>query len=173
MEIFPTDAPYLFKPGKGAQWASTSAELLASLAALFLFGWLDPSSSRKVIPISLTAGTDNQINESLSKKRATTKWPLMLINMQLSRLLSAARLHLNLVWRPRDENSEADALTNGDYDGFDTNDRVEVAYKDLPLELVHELWKTKQNFEAAKVSGADCKGGGRHSNSKKFDKSPW
>ena len=32
------DAPYLFKPGKGAQWASTSAELLASLAALFLFG---------------------------------------------------------------------------------------------------------------------------------------
>ena len=38
LEIFPTDAPYLFKPGKGAQWASTSAELLASLAALFLFG---------------------------------------------------------------------------------------------------------------------------------------
>ena len=93
--------------------------------------------------------------------------------MQLSRLLSAARLHLNLVWRPRDENSEADALTNGVYDGLDSKDRVEVTYKDLPLELVHELWKTKQNFEAAKVSGADSKGGGRHSNSKKFDKSPW
>ena len=27
-------APYLFKPGKGAQWSSASSELLASLAAL-------------------------------------------------------------------------------------------------------------------------------------------
>ena len=61
-------APYLFKPGKGAQWASTSAELLASVTALFLFGWPETSSSRRTIPISLNAGTDNQSNEALSKK---------------------------------------------------------------------------------------------------------
>lgn len=51
---------------------------------------LNPITRRKVIPISLNPGTDNQSNEALSQKRATTKWPLMLINMQLSVLL---RLH--------------------------------------------------------------------------------
>ena len=142
-------APYLFKPGKGAQWASTSAELLASLAALFLFCWLGTPSSRRTIPIAFNAGTHNQSNEALSKKRATTRWPLMLINMRLSVLLSAARLQLNLVWRPRDENPEADALTNGIFDGFEMADRSEVAYDDLPLALVHDLWKTKREFDVA------------------------
>ena len=173
LEITPTDAPYLFKPGKGAQWASTSAELLASLAALFLFGWLEPENGRKVIPISLCAGTDNQSNESLSRKRATTKWPLMLINMQLSILLSAARLQLNLVWRPRDENTEADALTNGDFSGFNPSERIQVAYGDLPLKLVHELWETKSQFDAAKELGSRDGGVSRASNTKKFDKTPW
>ena len=35
--LSPHEAPYLFKEGK-AQWASTSAELLASYVALFAFG---------------------------------------------------------------------------------------------------------------------------------------
>ena len=122
-------APYFFKPQKGAQWASTSAELLASLAALFAFGWLEVSSRRKSVPVALmNAGTDNQSNESLSQKRSTTRWPLMLVNMQLSVLLSAAKLQLYLVWRPRDQNSEADALTNGIFDGFDSADRIEFTY---------------------------------------------
>ena len=97
LDIRASDAPFLFKPGKGAQWASASAELLASLAVLHLFGWSAPSPSRTFIPVSLTAGTDYQSNDALSKKIATTRWPLMLINMQLSVLLSAVRLQLNLV----------------------------------------------------------------------------
>lgn len=86
---------------------------------------------------------------------------------------SAARLQLNLVWRPRDENAEADALTNGVFDGFDADDRIAVAYHELPLQLVHELWETKQEFEAAKIAKAIDRDRTRSSNSKKFDKSPW
>ena len=79
-------APYLFLPGKGAQWASTSAELLATLVALVAFGWTAEARSRKSLELHLVAGTDNRANEFLSRKRATTKFPLMLINMQLSSL---------------------------------------------------------------------------------------
>ena len=42
----------------------------------------------------------------------------MLINMQLSALLARARLSLNLKWRPREENVEADQLTNEQFDAF-------------------------------------------------------
>ena len=166
-------APYLFRPGKGAQWASTSAELLASLAALFAFGWLEVSARRRSLPLVLNAGTDNQSNEALSQKRATTKWPLMIINMQLSVLLSAARLQLNLVWRPRDQNTEADDLTNEKFDNFDAADRISFAYSDLPLTLLHELWETKKEFDEAKERASSSKASGPHAPSKKFDKSPW
>ena len=119
--------PYMFKPdGGGSQWASTSAELLASLCALHAFGWLDPSSSRRTVALELQAGTDNRANEALSSKRSTTKWPLMLINMQLSASLARARLSLNLKWRPREENVEADQLTNEEFEGFDIACRVDI-----------------------------------------------
>ena len=42
--LSPQEAPYLYKEGK-AQWASTSAELLASYVALFAFGLVSESRS--------------------------------------------------------------------------------------------------------------------------------
>lgn len=45
VEMSPSDAPFLFRDEK-SQCASTSAELLASLAALFEFGWLQRDAGR-------------------------------------------------------------------------------------------------------------------------------
>lgn len=108
----------------GGQWASTSAELLASLAALKAFDWLDGGRTRRTVHFSLFAGTDNRANDLLSNKRSTTKWPLMLINMELSSSLAKPRLTLDLRRRPREENTEADDLTNGDFSKFSMDDRV-------------------------------------------------
>ena len=150
--------PFLFKPGGGSQWASTSCELLASLAALKAFGWIESSRDRKTIYMTLPAGTDNKANESLSIKRASTKWPLMLINMQLSAALAKARLSLCLQWRPREENVEADDLTNEIYDKFNLADRVDLKFDDLDLSLVVSLWATREEFlrlrEEAKAHSA-------------------
>ena len=89
--------PYFFtQNGGGAQWASTSAELLASLAALRACGWLDEGRARQTVPIYLVAGRDNMANVMFSSKRSTTKWPLMLINMELSSCLERAKLSLDL-----------------------------------------------------------------------------
>ena len=96
MRLLPVDTPYFFKEDGSSQWASTSAELMASLVALHAFGWLATDRERKTLEFALTAGTDNRANESLSSKRSTTKWPLMAVNMQLSASLAKARLTLSL-----------------------------------------------------------------------------
>ena len=164
-------APYLFKAGKGAQWSSTSSELLASLAALKAFGWAEDSFDRKSVGLSIFAGSDNKGNEGLSSKRSTTKWPLMIINMQMSSVLSRAKIDLRLNWRPRDENELADALTNGDYSGVSASKRVGLKFEDIPLDVVNSLWRTKAAFDEARASPRVM--GTTSSSSRKFDKSPW
>jgi hypothetical protein len=42
LEVTPGQAPYLFNEKGETQWASTSAELLATLAALHVLGRLGP-----------------------------------------------------------------------------------------------------------------------------------
>ena len=168
------EVPYLFKPcGGGSQWASTSAELLASLAALHAFGWLTVASTRRTMALSLCGGTDNLANDSLSTKRSTTKWPLMLINMQLSAALSKARLNLRLRWRPREENVEADQLTNEIFEGFSPSLRVPLSFEDVDVRLVEELWETKLQFDAARQESKDSKKVVDGSKKRKFEKSEW
>ena len=166
-------APYLFSPGKGAQWASTSAELLASLAGLVAFGWTNPAASRKELEICLSAGTDNRGNEYLSQKRATTKWPLMLVNMQLSSILAKSRVGVKLNWRPREQNTVADDITNSVYTQVDMSKKMDLVYGDLPTEIIHGLWQAKAEFDAMRMvarAAASTNGGTKR---KRHDKSPW
>eukprot|EP00435_Cladocopium_sp_Y103_P002248 s5620_g1.t1 len=173
IDISPEDAPYLFRDGQGAQWASASAELLATLAALFVFGWLDPSKHRKTAEVFIMAGTDNQSNEFLSFKRSTTRWPLMLVNMQLSALLSRCKLGLRLKWRPREENTNADALTNKEFSSVESNKRIMVEYSDLPLALLHRLCETQSNFAEMKAAAKAAKQAGGGVKKRKHEKTPW
>ena len=174
LRLTPHEVPFLFQEGKGAMWASTSAELLASLVALGAFGWITQGKHRKSVPLVLAAGTDNRANDALSTKRTTTKWPLMGINMQLSSAIAKARLSLDLRWRPREENEEADSLTNEVFDAFDLELRVPVTFSDLDLSLVFALWETKREFdelkERARLARASTP---KHKVNKKVDKSPW
>ena len=173
LELSPQDAPYLFDAAGNAQWASTSAELLGSLAALHLFGHLSSPGTVAELPIRLRAGTDNQANEALSKHKSTTKFPLMFIHMQLSILIARARKALSLEWCPRDENELADALTNKVFKAFSAEKRIHVKYADLPLDLLHSLLRTKDQFLEAKKAHADAQGGPVKRRRKAKDKSAW
>ena len=55
------------------------------------------------------------------------------------RLTDRYRGKLRLEWRPREENQEADNLTNEIFDGFDPCKRVAIQLGDLPLELFLSL----------------------------------
>ena len=119
IRVIKDEAPWLFKEDGSSQWASSPAELLTVLAALHCFDYLDASISRGSMEVWLEAGTDKISNKYLMKKTSTTRWPLTLVNMQLSNKLMAAGLRLTLKWRPRDENELADRLTNGIFIDFD------------------------------------------------------
>ncbi|OLQ11786.1 hypothetical protein AK812_SmicGene4399 [Symbiodinium microadriaticum] len=143
IRLTPDEAPYLFDPEGHSQWASASAELLATLAALHAFGHLEVNAQRRIMTVEVLAQTDNKANEGLAKKGSTTRWPLLMINMQLSHLLMKASLRLTLGWRPRDQNQEADALTNEVFDLFDDQHRISLQYADLPLSFLHSLYKAR------------------------------
>ena len=141
--------------------------------AMSAFGWLGENKRRKSLQVSLVAGTDNRANESLSVKRATTKWPLMAINMQLSALLSKARVSLHLNWRPREENTEADDLTNERFADFDPSLRVAITYGDLQLDVLRALVDAHGAFEDSKRMARESKRTDSGIKSKRFDKTPW
>ncbi|CAE7249029.1 unnamed protein product [Symbiodinium sp. CCMP2592] len=175
LRLTPGDAPYLFDQEGKSQWASGSAELLATLAALHIFGYLTASVDRKELDIECAADTDNQGNSRLLKKGSSTKWPLMLINMQLSDLLFRSSLKLLLRWRPRDENQYADQLTNEIFTNFSDEHRIACTYSDLPLSLLHQLWETKESFDSARRAQAVLQqdASGHRPQKRKAEKTPW
>ena len=175
LRLTPTEAPYLFDEQGKSQWASGSAELLATLAALHIFGYLAASVDRKELDVECVADTDNQGNSRLLKKRSSTKWPLMLINMQLSDLLLRSSLKLLLRWRPRDENQLADQLTNEVFTNFTSELRLDIKYSDLPLSLLHQLWETRESFDSARRAQAALPlDASQHPcRKRKAEKTPW
>lgn len=79
-------------------------------------------------------------------KASTTRWPLVLVNMQLSEKLMAAGVKLVLRWRPRDQNVLADKLTNEKFENVKADKRVPLTLEDLKLDWLFELWKQRDDF---------------------------
>ena len=94
-----------------------------------------PTGSR----IALTASGDNRANGFALDRLSSTKYLLYLVMMELAEQLRDRNLLLSLAWRPRDENEEADALTNGNFGAFTPEKRINVKFKDLPLKVLPGL----------------------------------
>ena len=140
------EAPYLFKENGDSQWASAPLELLAVMVALWAFGFLNESGERRSIDLWVQGGTDNRSIEQMTKKAATTRWPLVLVNVQLSDALMKAGLRVGLKWRPRDENTIADDLTNGRFEQVAADKRVDIKWADLNFTLLEKLWEARAEF---------------------------
>lgn len=57
--------------------------------------------------------------------------------------------------RPRDENTEADQLTNEVFDGFDRSLRLQVCWAELDLQVLEGLVRTRGEFEAARAEARE------------------
>ena len=77
--------------------------------------------------VEIAVATDNQSTEELQRKGTTTKFPLCLMAMEFAAQFLDRGLSLDLRWRRRDRNTEADALTNEDFAGFDLSRRAEAS----------------------------------------------
>ena len=140
----------LFKEDGASQWASSSAELLATYMACIAFA-RDLCVRECVFPAVITAGTDNRSNPQALEKGSSMKWPLMGILMQFSSHLATCGGRIKLQWRPREENVEADDLTNHRFGRFNLALRVEVSFEDLPMSIFNALQAARTEFVELKA----------------------
>ena len=80
------------------------------------------------------------------------KWPLMGILMQFSTYLFTAGARLRLQWRPREENVEADDITNLRFERFSLCNRVEAFLDMLPMTIFDSMQSAYQDFEQARAN---------------------
>jgi len=137
VELDPVTAPWAYLKGEPFKVVA-SLELMATLLAVMLFlpqGRSGPGFGA----VGFSAGTDNQGNEFIINKLQTTKFPLCAVLMETAAQLHAKNLNMNLCWRRRDDNQEADDLTNLKFDAFDPERRIPVDVPTLPFIMLNEL----------------------------------
>lgn len=148
LRITEQEAPWLFEKGHGSRTIGAS-ELLATMVAVHLFckdeetGGLQHGS---MTCSGISGVTDNIGNSYVIKKLMTTKIPLCAVLMQLTSILAAKGLWLDLRWTPREDNIYADALTNEDFTHFSADRRVEIEWKDVPTEVLNKLAAALDGF---------------------------
>ncbi|CAE8725125.1 unnamed protein product [Polarella glacialis] len=139
---------------KQIPWAFAKGEPFKTVASLELLGVLisilvfikDAPWRNGVAQVAFTAFTDNQGNGYLLNKLMTSKYPLNVILIEVAEQLEAANAFMNLEWVPREQNVEADALTNEEFAGFDLSKRIEVNFESLPLLVLPSLMASAEEL---------------------------
>ena len=72
----------------------------------------------------------------------TTKYPLVVVLMELAHQMRRRRLVLRARWLPRLQNEEADALTNSDFRHFSPEKRIPVDVDQLGFKVLPMLFET-------------------------------
>ena len=78
----------------------------------------------------------------------TTKWPLLAFLAELSIQLETRGILIEVNWVPREQNAEADAITNGDFDWLAPENKVDTQMGQLPFKLLPELLAKGEGFYA-------------------------
>ena len=112
--------------------------LLSFLYAVMAF-WPEGRVDDGAITLTGVGITDNLGNSYVVSKLMTTKFPLCAILMELSEQLDSRSSWLRLHWSPRDQNQEADALTNGDVHQFSAANRIHIDPADMKWIVLEEM----------------------------------
>ena len=142
-------APWAFLAGESYRSIAT-LELMATLLAVEAFGLPQAGNSR----ITTSAGTDNLGNRFALSKMMTTKHPLVAALMELAWKLHAANVNLDLYWLPRLQNSDADALTNCQFNGFDPAKRCRIDIASYKGKIFHQMLVLGEGLCADILKGA-------------------
>ena len=154
IQLTPADTPWVFEKEPFRKIASL--ELLAALVGLLLLDPVTKTDRLKFASLSLSAGTDNKSNDWLLHRFVTTKFPLCLVLAELTEHMAARDIDFRLSWRRREDNVEADALTNQKFEGFDPSRRIEATWGSLPFAVLPRLLEQsaayRKEAEAARSS---------------------
>ena len=100
----------------------------------------------------------NKGNSHLIDKLMTNKYPLGVVLIELAEQMDKADIALALDWAPRDQNAEADALTNGDFHDFSSDKRIVFEFGDLHFIVLNKLMATMAEL-SAEVAAAKARRG--------------
>ena len=92
--------------------------------------------------VRLTASTDNLGNAKLLDKYMTSKFPLAPVLMELAAQSEARGVRLHVEWTPREQNEEADGITNFNLSMFDPKLRVHVDPTKLNFMVLNDMLTT-------------------------------
>ena len=90
--------------------------------------------------------TDNSGNRYAVARLLTTKWPLVAFMAELSTQLEEREMLFEMSWVPREQNAEADAITNGDTDWLHPGLRVATDMGQLPFMVLNGLLAQGSTF---------------------------
>ena len=164
------ETPWLFRNDGESSWASTSAELLASLVVLKILplGSIVSGAMSSHL-LHCGGGTDNEAAGSLSVRKLSTKLPVLVVLMEYLSQCESMNIRCKLNWRPRDTNVEADDLTNETFDRFDMKLRIPIKWEDLTFPILERMIGFTQSFIKSKAEHQLE----RPSKEARFEKSKW
>ena len=136
-QIFKADFEWAFSKSSPKR-VIASLEMLATICCIKLFS-LNSARINNNSTCCLTGSTDNKGNTFIINKLMTTKFPSLLLLLELSETLRSLKVSLNLRWRNREANVEADQLTNQDYSSFSPNNRIVVNPVDIKWLVLDRL----------------------------------
>ncbi len=94
--------------------------------------------------------TDNSGNRFAVARMMSTKWPLSAFVSEMAVQLEERGLLFELQWIPREQNTEADAITNGDFTWLNPLRRLDANLDSLPF-IVKEGAVFYKNIDTVNV----------------------
>jgi hypothetical protein len=143
IELTEDDIPWAYSRGDPFK-AISALEMLGTLLCLIIFNPKPQGHGRGTI--ALTASGDNRSNGFSLDRFASTKYPLCLVMMELAHQLATRGIELDIAWRPREENIEADALTNHDFSAFSPERRIHVDWKSVSFGVLGGLIAKAESY---------------------------
>ena len=153
-ELNRKNAPWAFSRGEPYR-VIAALELFATLLCIIVFGDAWPAGAAG--EVRLQGITDNAGNSFVVTRLMTTKFPLVMILAEVAAQLRMRGVALQLGWAPREQNEEADALTNKEFGLFDPARRVAVDVAALPFLVLRDLERVAgvlyEEVQARKTAG--------------------
>ena len=159
VELGRATAPWAYKRGEPFR-VIAALELLGTLLSIKVLmqdatagtaaGAAAGTAAKAFGRISAGASTDNQGNRFILNKLMTTKFPLLAFVCEMASELEARNCLLDLGWVPRDQNQEADAITNNNLAEFCEDNELKVDLDKLEFKVLRELLELGDSFYAAR-----------------------
>jgi hypothetical protein len=157
LELDRRTAPWAY--ARGEPFRSVAAlEMFATLLSFVLFTPQWPTAAQG--SIGLTGITDNMGNTFAVGRLMMSKFPSVVILAELAEQLRMRQAELGLPWVPRDQNEEADDLTNGEFGRFCESERIHVDLGKLQWLVLDKLMVSAESLSREVTEARDLRGSG-------------